>query len=60
MPLDPEIRSKWIAQITKHQEFDEIPVTYPVCKLHFNEQQIIRRGKRNTLQKGAVPTIFPM
>lgn len=59
VPLDPSLRKKWIHQISKHQEFDEIPTTYPVCALHFEPLVIHQRGKRKILQKGALPTIFP-
>lgn len=59
MPHDPELRSKWKHQINKHQVFDDIPISFPVCALHFDATQIVRRGKRTTLEKGALPFIFP-
>lgn len=59
VPHDPELREKWIEQIEKHQKFDPIPAAYPVCVLHFEPSKIIQRGKRTTLVKGTLPTIFP-
>lgn len=58
-PHEPALRAKWIENISKHQEFNNIVISYPVCCLHFDESEILRRGKRTTLVKGAVPTIFP-
>lgn len=59
VPHEPIVRSKWIEQISRHQQFDERPRTYPVCCLHFNEDEITKSGKRSVLKKGAVPTSFP-
>lgn len=59
VPYDSELREKWIKQIENHQEFDPIPAAYPVCLLHFEPSTIIQRGKRTTLVKGTLPTIFP-
>lgn len=54
------MRKKWINQIERYQTFDPIPINYPVCSQHFEPSQILRRGKRSTLVKGSVPTIFPI
>lgn len=59
VPLEPAIREKWRKQICKHQEFDNTLGVHPVCALHFDPSKIICRGKRTTLQKGTLPTIFP-
>lgn len=59
VPLESSLRAKWVHQISKHQEFDYIPVNYPDCTLHFDQSEIIQQGKRTTIQKGALPTIFP-
>lgn len=59
VPLDPELRAKWRSQICQHQEFDEIPGAYPVCMLHFDQSKIKHQGKRTTLVKGTLPTVFP-
>lgn len=59
VPLEPELRAKWRSQICKHQEFDEIPGAYPVCMLHFDQSKIKHQGKRTTLVKGTLPTVFP-
>lgn len=50
---------KWKAQIEKHQAFDDIPVSYPICALHFTETDIVKRGKKTNLVKNAVPVKFP-
>lgn len=59
MPHNPVIRTKWIQQINKHQEFDSIPIVYEVCADHFNPTDIQQRGKRSLLKKGALPKYFP-
>lgn len=59
VPHDPTLRQIWIQQIRRHQPFDHIPISYPVCALHFNSSEIIQNRKRATLKKGAAPTIFP-
>ncbi|XP_055308093.1 uncharacterized protein LOC129572181 [Sitodiplosis mosellana] len=59
VPHDPATRAKWIQQIRRHQDFDDVLISYPVCALHFNPTEIMKNRKRNTLKKGAVPTIFP-
>lgn len=59
VPHDPPIRQQWIQQIRRHQTFDDTPISYPVCSLHFKSDEILRNGKRTILKKGSVPTIFP-
>lgn len=59
VPFEPVLRSKWKMQIEKHQPFDEIPISYPICALHFDKNCIIKRGKKTNLVNGTVPTIFP-
>lgn len=59
VPHDPILRKKWIEQIEKHQPFDRMPISYPVCERHFDATNLVRNGKRCTLIKGTVPTIFP-
>lgn len=59
VPHEPIARAKWKAQIEKHQSFDDIPIAFPVCALHFDEKNIIKCGKKSKLAKGTVPTIFP-
>lgn len=55
MPLEGELRSKWIDVISKEQEFHNIFTYFNVCSLHFNEQEVTKSGK---LQNGSVPSIF--
>lgn len=59
VPLEPELRAKWIQQISKHQEFDSIPVIYTVCADHFDPDHIEKNKKRQLLKKGALPIYFP-
>lgn len=59
MPHDTIVRKQWVHQISRHQKFDDAPISYPVCILHFDTDKIIQRGKRTTLVKGTVPTKFP-
>lgn len=51
IPNDPNIRERWISEISKHQQFS----FYLVCDLHFHTQDLKKNG---TLKKGSVPTIF--
>ncbi|XP_031639239.1 THAP domain-containing protein 1-like [Contarinia nasturtii] len=59
IPYDPKVRSEWAKQIRRHQSFDDTTITYPVCILHFTPVDIKIAGKRTTIKKGSVPTIFP-
>lgn len=60
VPKETPLRVKWIAQIRRHQEFDDQSLcSYPVCSLHFDSDKIMQSGKRTTLKKGTLPTIFP-
>lgn len=55
--MDPN-RRKWIQAIEKFQPFDYIPQTYYVCQFHFLSEDIEKRGKRNFVISGRVPSIF--
>lgn len=59
VPHERVLRKKWIEMISKHQEFDYIPMNYAVCEMHFDAECILQTGKRRTLIKGSLPTIFP-
>lgn len=59
VPHEPALRAKWVEQIRRHQAFDDAPISYPVCILHFHASKINRSGKRTTLTKGSLPTIYP-
>lgn len=43
----------------KHQCFEDGLASYPICEMHFDDDKILQNGKRKTLVKGSVPTIFP-
>ncbi|XP_055314044.1 uncharacterized protein LOC129575133 isoform X2 [Sitodiplosis mosellana] len=58
VPFEPITRKIWIDIIEKYQEFDYIPMVFPLCELHFDASDIIRYGKRTKLQSGAVPKYF--
>lgn len=55
MPLEGEIRQKWIEKIEMYQEIQSVYTYINVCSLHFVSQHILKNGK---LKKGAVPTIL--
>lgn len=59
VPRDPILRQKWIEQISKHQEFVDATKTYPVCASHFDSDKVSQIGRRTTLIKGSLPTLFP-
>lgn len=56
--IQPE-RSKWIAAIENYQEFDYSVQNYYICSLHFEPSDITSHGKRRTVIKGKLPSIFP-
>lgn len=56
--MDPN-RSKWIEAIEKIQPFDYITQTYYVCRFHFLPKDIQKRGRKNFVISGRVPSIFP-
>lgn len=49
---------KWIDAIEEHQRFDHGKVNYNVCIKHFQVADVEIHGKKKTLRKGAVPSIF--
>lgn len=57
-PID-KLTKLTMDEIGHHQEFDERPTAYPVCSLHFRPDDIIENGRRKTLKKGVISTIFP-
>lgn len=59
VPVKPTLRAKWVAQIEKHQEFDDVILTYLVCADHFDNNDIQTNGSRKVLKKGALPRYFP-
>lgn len=51
-------RSNWITAIEQYQPFDYYVQTFHVCSLHFKTNDLLIRGLRRTIAKGAVPSIF--
>lgn len=59
VPKEATLRAKWKDQISKHQHFEDTLIAYPICEMHFDADKIVQSGKRKTLVKCSVPTIFP-
>lgn len=59
MPTQGDVREKWIDAIKMHQGWDENAGQMDICELHFLDEQIIRKKKRNHLIKGGSPSVFP-
>lgn len=60
IPFRPELRTKWIEAIAKHQEFDFSNASFMICELHFEEKEVLRSQPNDShLKRGAVPSIFP-
>lgn len=55
---EPNLYKKWIDAIEEHQRFDYGRVNYNVCIKHFQVADVEIHGKKKTLRKGAVPSIF--
>lgn len=49
---------KWIESIEQHQNFDRSKQFYNVCIRHFQAEDVEIRGKKKSLKKGAVRSIF--
>lgn len=41
LPAKQPKREKWIQEIKKHQEFDEIKNLHTICELHFAKEHVV-------------------
>lgn len=58
VPFDEPYRSLWINAIENIQQFDHSKSNYHVCSLHFLDEDLYVNGKRKTVIRGRIPSIF--
>lgn len=60
MPTKGDDRQKWIDAIQINQQYDIHAQRFSICELHFLPESINRQNKKNHLEKGVAPSIFPI
>ncbi|KAK4883657.1 hypothetical protein RN001_006976 [Aquatica leii] len=59
-PKDRLTRLKWINFCKLKLQYEEVPVTYKICSLHFNETNFIdnrKGGGLRILKRGSIPSV---
>lgn len=59
LPNNPDIRAKWVEQIKKVQNYDELNPNkkFSLCEIHFNESDIRRNYSKKKIKDDAIPII---
>lgn len=60
VPVKVDERQKWMDAIETNQKCEKNARQIDICELHFQPKDINRARQERKLNKGAVPSIFPI